>query len=269
MKMKLNLNNKLFLCLFSALLLLSACTDDKENLNDVNTNGSTSTEPSNENQGTPDENNEQHDTPDPIDAVTSDQILENPDSLEALVNKTRYLPSDYVPPGLTVVAPDVIPYTVPGTKERNMVRSEIADPLLAMLSDSQQAGVKIWFASGYRSHSRQQEIFDRNVAAVGYDETVKVIAVPGTSEHQTGLCIDFTAESIGFTVEETFEGTPEGKWLKENAHKYGFIMRYPKGMEDITGYSYEPWHFRYIGEEIATEIYERDITLEEYKNILS
>ena len=203
-----------------------------------------------------------------IDALTVDQILTMPDSIVALVNKTRYLPSDYTPENLTVVAPDIIPYTVPGTLERNMVRSELEEPLLQMISDSQAAGLDIWVASAYRSYERQKEIFDHNVEQVGYDETIKVVALPGTSEHQTGLCIDFTTESVGFTLEENFEETAEGKWLKDNAHRYGFIMRYPKGKEEITGYSYEPWHFRYVGADIATEIYNQDSTLEEYKNIL-
>ena len=262
-KEEINLKNskKLAAYLLSSLLLLSACTNNDEKKEPKK---QTNTTAGKEEQTATDAHTAQENT---LDELTEDQVLKNPDSLEALVNKTRYLPSDYVPADLTVVAPDVISYTVPGTQERNMVRSAVSDPLLAMLSDSQKAGVAIWFASGYRSYTRQQEIFDRNVASVGYEETLKVVAEPGTSEHQTGLCIDFTAESVGFTVEENFEDTPEGKWLKENAHKYGFIMRYPKGKESITGYSYEPWHFRYVGEEIAKEIYEQNLTFEEYKNI--
>lgn len=257
---------KLLFFMLSIALLLSGCNEKDETQNNDKVNEESTQTTDKENETTPkDEPAEEKN----IDSVTPDQVLEYPDSLVALVNKKRYLPSDYMPSNLTVVAPDVISYTVPGTHDRNMVRTEVSDSLLALISDSQAQGLDIWVASAYRSYNRQKEIFDQNVASVGYDETIKVVAEPGTSEHQTGLCIDFTTESVGFTLEENFEETPEGKWLKEEAHKYGFILRYPKGKENITGYSYEPWHFRYVGVDTATEIFQQQLTLEEYKNILS
>jgi D-alanyl-D-alanine carboxypeptidase len=94
-------------------------------------------------------------------------------------------------------------------------------------------------------------------------EAAKWIAVPGTSEHQTGLAVDIVAKSYQMLDKEQ-ENTPEQKWLMENSYKYGFILRYPENKSDITGISYEPWHYRYVGKEAAKEIYENGICLEEY-----
>ena len=89
-------------------------------------------------------------------------------------------------------------------------------------------------------------------------------ALPGQSEHQTGLCIDFTTSSMGGTLTEAFEDTEAFEWLSKNAYKFGFILRYPKGKENITGYTYEPWHYRFVGREAATDIYIGDMTMEQY-----
>ena len=105
--------------------------------------------------------------------------------------------------------------------------------------------------SGYRSYARQIEIFAETEAGKAQE--------PGASEHQTGLSFDVTAENVG-----GFETTPNYAWLCENAHKYGFIQRYPAGKEDITGISYEPWHYRYVGVEVAEFIHKKGITLEEF-----
>lgn len=105
--------------------------------------------------------------------------------------------------------------------------------------------------SGYRSYERQIDIFAETEAGKAQE--------PGASEHQTGLSFDVTAENVG-----GFETTPHYAWLCENAHKYGFIQRYPAGKEDITGISYEPWHYRYVGVEVAEFIHKKGITLEEF-----
>ena len=91
-----------------------------------------------------------------------------------------------------------------------------------------------------------------------------LVAYPGQSEHQTGLAMDVSSQSVGFTLEEDFGQAKEGIWLKDNAHKFGFIIRYGKDNTHITGYSYEPWHIRYVGKDVANEIYEKNITLEEF-----
>ena len=118
--------------------------------------------------------------------------------------------------------------------------------------------------SGFRSYERQKDVFAQNVKKLGEETARRVSATPGQSEHQTGLAMDVTSPEIDFKLTTEFEKTREGKWVLENAHKYGFIIRYPKGKEAITGYDYEPWHLRYVGKEHAAYMKEHNLTLEEY-----
>lgn len=122
------------------------------------------------------------------------------------------------------------------------------------------AGHNIPLISGFRSYSRQQTLYNNYVARDGQALADTYSARPGQSEHQTGLAFD-----VG-KLDDNYGSTPAGIWLKENCHKYGFILRYPKGKESITGYQYEPWHIRYVGVEHATKIMNQNITLEEYLN---
>lgn len=110
--------------------------------------------------------------------------------------------------------------------------------------------------SGYRTIEYQEKLYKDS----GYDNTL--VAKPYESEHHTGLALDISFVRYG--ISESFGNSTEGKYLRDNMHKYGFILRYPKGKEDITGYSYEPWHFRYVGIEHATKMFEKKLTLEEY-----
>ena len=122
------------------------------------------------------------------------------------------------------------------------------------------AGHNIPLISGFRSYSRQQTLYNNYVARDGQALADTYSARPGHSEHQSGLAFD-----VG-KLDNNYGSTPAGTWLKENCHKYGFIIRYPKGKESITGYQYEPWHIRYLGVEHATKIMNQNITLEEYLN---
>ena len=122
------------------------------------------------------------------------------------------------------------------------------------------AGHNIPLISGFRSYSRQQTLYNNYVARDGQALADTYSARPGQSEHQTGLAFD-----VG-KLDDNYGSTPAGIWLKENCHKYGFIIRYPKGKESITGYQYEPWHIRYVGVDHATKIMNQNITLEEYLN---
>ncbi len=115
--------------------------------------------------------------------------------------------------------------------------------------------------SGYRDYWSQQAIFQRYVDRDGYDEAVTYSAKQGHSEHQTGYTMDLDS------LNESYGSTPEGKWLAENCWKYGFIIRYPKGKESITGYTYEPWHVRWIGRSTAKLVYDSGLTLEEFLNV--
>ncbi|MBQ7864550.1 MAG: M15 family metallopeptidase [Lachnospiraceae bacterium] len=127
-----------------------------------------------------------------------------------------------------------------------------------------EEGLTIYGISGYRSFDRQYDIYGANLITKGTRHTNLYSAAPGNSEHQTGLAIDVSCQSIGFALVERFENTPEGIWLKDNCWRFGFILRYPKDKERITGYAYEPWHIRYVGVPLAYYLYTNNLTLEEY-----
>ncbi|MDR7871074.1 MAG: D-alanyl-D-alanine carboxypeptidase family protein [Tissierellaceae bacterium] len=139
---------------------------------------------------------------------------------------------------------------------------EYLDKMIAACND--ETGKNLTAFSRYRTYEYQKGLFNQYVKKDGYDNAVLYSAKPRHSEHETGLAFDIGGNDQTYWLEESFEDTEEGIWLRENAHRFGFILRYPKGKTDITGYIYEPWHFRYIGIEHASNIFERDITLEEY-----
>ncbi|WP_223702111.1 M15 family metallopeptidase [Sutcliffiella deserti] len=189
-------------------------------------------------------------------------VVANPSTITVMVNKFWALPEGYRPPDL--IRPNV-PFSFGDEKsDRSKLRQEAAESLEMMFADAQSEGIELYARSGFRSYETQNSIFQNEIATFGYEQAVLYVARPGTSEHQTGLAMDITAKSVNLELVESFENTVEGKWLANNAHHYGFILRYPKGKTNITGYAFEPWHYRYIGVEIATEIFNKEITLEEY-----
>lgn len=155
------------------------------------------------------------------------------------------------------------------------VDARVYDSLVQMLEDGERDSDREFLVcSGYRSVDLQKELFENKIqrvmaadSSLTYDEAYEiaatVVAIPGASEHNTGLTVDICAVDFQMLIEE-YEETDEAQWLRENCYRYGFILRYPKGKEDVTGIIYEPWHFRYVGVEAATEIMQRGITLEEY-----
>ncbi len=186
-------------------------------------------------------------------------IISDPESPFVLCNKLNKLPDGYVPSNL--VEPQV-PFSFAGDDMKRYMRKDAAEALEILFEDAKESGVDMVAVSGYRSYDRQDAIYTYNVETRGVEETDKVSSRPGHSEHQTGLAMDVSSESIGYALEPEFDETDEGKWLVEHAHEYGFIIRYEKNRENITGYTYEPWHIRYIGIEIASFLYEHDLTLE-------
>lgn len=120
--------------------------------------------------------------------------------------------------------------------------------------------------SAYRPYEYQKALHDRYKQADGAVKANTYSAKAGYSEHETGLCLDVSSPSVNYNLVQAYGTTEEGKWLARNAHKHGFIIRYPKGKEKITGYDYEPWHIRYVGKTAAGEIYKKNQTLEEYLN---
>ncbi|ALS28246.1 peptidase M15 [Paenibacillus sp. 32O-W] len=188
-------------------------------------------------------------------------VVANPDSLAVLINKQYTLPENYEPEDL--VYPDV-PFIFSEKVDKRKLRKEAAEALEKLFAGAKEDGIELAGVSGYRSYERQKELFESYVKRDGEEKARTYSALPGTSEHQTGLSIDVSGSDGRCAAQDCFAGTPEAEWLAEHAAEYGFIIRYPKGKEDITGYKYEPWHIRYVGLEIAKEIAERDITLEEY-----
>ena len=181
--------------------------------------------------------------------------ITDPSSLTAVVNKRRGLPADYVPPGLTT------PANIPGATQ---VRSELIAPLEQMRIDMAAAGITLRMSSAYRSYARQQTIYNGFVASEGVAGADTHSARPGNSEHQTGLAVDLD-DGAGCNLNACFANTAGGQWLAANSWKYGFILRYGDGWQPVVGYTYEPWHFRYVGVDIATDMHDRGIrTLEEY-----
>lgn len=171
-----------------------------------------------------------------------------------LVNQDYYIPEDYK-------------VELESFDNGEAVDYRIYEALQEMFNDAKDDDVYMFVAEGYRTQKEQQELMDEKVEE--YQERFLVeflakwqakrwVAIPGTSEHQLGLAVDINADISKSSSQEVYS------WLAENAHEYGFIQRYPADKTEITGISYEPWHYRYVGEDVASEIYEEGICLEEY-----
>ncbi|WP_049962841.1 M15 family metallopeptidase [Ruminococcus sp. HUN007] len=170
-----------------------------------------------------------------------------------IVNKSYPVPQDYEPSGLVTAYGTRGEYLLPETNEA----------FKQMCIDAANEGLNLWCASGYRSVSTQDRIYNSYVARDGKAAADTYSARPGHSEHHTGLCFDLN------TIDSSFAYTAEGKWVAENCWKYGLIIRYPQSKEDITGYKYEPWHLRYVGTDLAKTLYESGLCMEEYFGLTS
>lgn len=179
---------------------------------------------------------------------TNMREVSDPDDLLVLVNKYHMLPSGIEPKNLVNI-------------EGQRMEKTAAEAMENMVSQMRNDGLYIILQSGYRSEDLQTRIYNRNVNERGRENADKYSARPNSSEHQTGLAMDLSTDG---TLEEYFEDTPQFEWLQQNAHKYGFIMRYPKDKVYMTGYEYEPWHYRYVGVEVATIIKNENLIYEEY-----
>ena len=169
-----------------------------------------------------------------------------------LVNKYYYLTEDFEPDDLVTLNAKY------NSGANSKMRKEAAEHFMEMSDAALLDNISIKNASGYRSYSYQVNLYNRYVERDGKDAADTYSARPGYSEHQTGLVSDINI------IDDSFEKTPAFRWLQENAHKYGFILRFPKDKEYITGYKYESWHYRYVGVEVEKQIHEEDLTLEEY-----
>lgn len=159
---------------------------------------------------------------------------------------------------------------VPGTDQK--VDERIYEPLINMLEAMKAEGLSPVVCSGYRTLDKQEKLFNRKVSAYvkkgrskeeSYALARQTLSIPGSGEHCLGLAVDFYTRSY-HQLERAFEKTPEGKWLREHAQDYGFTLRYDEGKEEITGIEYEPWHFRYVGVDVARYLKEHNLSLEEF-----
>lgn len=181
------------------------------------------------------------------------------DDILVLVNREHSLGKNYKPKDL--IKPNVRFFSNM-TKEEKLMRKEAGEALDELFKAAGNEGINLYALSGYRSYKTQKDTYEERVKRQGEELADSFVAKPGYSEHNTGLSMDITNKDFS----TSFETTAEGIWLKDNCYKFGFIIRYPKGKEDITGYSYEPWHIRYVGKEVAEIITTQAITLEEYLN---
>lgn len=195
------------------------------------------------------------------DSGAKDKTVANPYEILSVVNKQSALPADYTP--VDLVVPD-IPFPFTEDLPKKQMRKVAAKALEEMFEASEEAGLDLVAQSGYRSFERQEAIFASNSQEHGKEAANNFSARAGESEHQTGLTMDVTTPSIENQLIIEFGETEEGKWLQQHAADYGYIIRYPKGKEDITNYQYEPWHIRYVGKKAAKEIMINELTLEEY-----
>ncbi|WP_240310757.1 M15 family metallopeptidase [Brochothrix thermosphacta] len=198
----------------------------------------------------------------PVLNKTGVKTLKDPSSITALVNKHNKFPDKYTPNDL--VYPDV-PFVFGSEKvERSMLRKEAAQHLETMFAEAKKENIHLSGVSAFRSYETQIAIFDGYVQQDGKAAALTYSALPGTSEHQSGLAIDISNAAGEFAAEQGFETTAEGKWLAANSYKYGYILRFPDGKEAITGYEYESWHFRYIGVDLAKKVFDSNLTYEKY-----
>lgn len=191
--------------------------------------------------------------------VNQTYIVNEPESLTLLIKKGFQLPSSYIPNDLKDV-------NIPIAKdcENKQLRKEAGQALEKMYQDALKENLHLVINSGYRSFQQQKAIYDDYFQKYDAVTAAGLVAIPGSSEHQLGLSVDLTSQSVINGQWRFFGDTPEYKWVIENAHHYGYILRYPHNKSHITGTTNEPWHFRYVGQKAAKIIYENNWTLEDY-----
>ena len=150
-----------------------------------------------------------------------------------------------------------------GEFEGQKLDQRILEPMQKFVGDARAEGLSVFLSSGYRGYEEQQYLFNRKVEQYGEEQAATIVSRPGTSEHQTGLACDITDEYYELK-NESLENTALYQWMSRHCQEYGFIVRYPKDKEKITGIIYEPWHFRYVGVEAATYMAEHNLCLEEF-----
>lgn len=195
-------------------------------------------------------------TPTPTPGADGTVVLECGDTL-APVDKRHRLPEDCAP-GDLVLLPAKYSYGA-----GQYLRAEAADAVMKLIDAAAREGVTLLAASSYRSYADQVVTFNSWAAQLGEDEAARVSARPGHSEHQLGTTTDIVGPGADYNL-DLMPGTPEAAWIAANAARFGFVVSYPEGMEDVTGYIHEPWHIRYVGADVAADVAGSGLTLAEY-----
>ena len=181
--------------------------------------------------------------------------ITNSQDITILINKNNKLNSNYIPN-------DLEPISLKYSCKDKLLKKEAKEQFELMASDALKENMHIIAVSTYRSYDYQEKLYNHYIEKYGFYYAEVCSARPGHSEHQTGLAVDISDLSLDY---DNFIHTKEFIWMQNNSYKYGFILRYPKASFHITGFKYEPWHYRYVGIDIATYIHNNNITLEEYK----
>lgn len=181
-----------------------------------------------------------------------------PDDLLRYVSKSSEpLPAEYVPPDLVPLPPGLSAPAGIG------VRAAVFKAFADMATAARAEGIQLVVVSGYRSYATQAAVYQEEIAAYGKVQADRQVALPGRSEHQLGTAVDISLPRLGFSLDDYLDTTPEGQWLERHAWEYGFFISYPKGKEEITGYRFEPWHYRYLGTAVARYMHNSGLTTTE------
>lgn len=201
----------------------------------------------------------------PIEPMDGDYSQDG--HLWQLVNKQKPLQdAQYRPTDLMLAT---VPSRTDKSEEERSVRQIIMPALEELFSDATAAGHSLMIGSGFRSYNLQNTYYSSYARSYGVEAADRFSAKPGQSEHQTGLVVDLACQNRYCYLDNCFADTEAGQWLAANAHKYGFILRYPSGKEEITGYMYESWHFRFVGKDLAKALFLSDLTLEEAQDFIN
>ena len=193
-------------------------------------------------------------------------VIENydlPSSTWVTVSKQHPLADASYTPGDLDIPPSNVPSNTQKSREEQSLRRTVFEPTVELFTAAKAAGHDLFIASGFRSYELQKKYFDNYARTSGEEAANKYSARPGQSEHQTGIAFDVSLISRECYLETCFGDTTAGKWLAENSYLYGFIVRYPSDKTAITQYQYEPWHFRYVGKDLATALHKSNLTLDE------
>lgn len=239
---------------------LARCDQDEGIIADPDTTTGSTTAPSDTTAGDTTTSEPEDPAPPPTGTIG------DPEDPIVLVDPERSLPSDYRPAGL-VTAP--IEWAVIDDGERRLLRADVAEAAAELFAAAEAAGRPLSGVSGFRSFETQVQLFEQAERGESNPDEAAYVAPPGHSEHQTGLALDVVGADGVCVTEPCFAATPAGHWIAENAHRYGFLIRYPADKEEITGYGFEPWHLRHVGVELATELHEAGLTLDEHLRVAS